>query len=63
MMLILLLMFNPHMLKGGGKLPLRPCFLLPFRNRVKLRDTLWRLFLNMTGLQDGSVRTSLPLAS
>ena len=44
---------------GGVKIPPKPLFSLPFRNRLELTEKLLWLFLKMTGLQDGINRKSV----
>ena len=50
---------NPCTVKAGGKITPRPLFLLPFPNRLELKDAAWPLFLNMNWLQDGAFRPYL----
>ena len=47
---------------GGWKKTSDQHFDPPFLNRLELTETLWWIFLNMTGLQDGENRTSLATA-
>ena len=43
----------------GVKLPPRPIFWLPFPNRIELTKMLWWLFLDMVGLQSGTIMASI----
>ena len=44
---------------GGGNLPPRPIFLLPFQNRTELTKVHWYSFLYMIGLKSGTITVSL----
>ena len=43
----------------GAKFSLRPIFLLPFQKPMEITQMLWWLFLEMAGLQSGTILASI----